>query len=410
MRILQINKYYYLKSGSERYMLNLSSLLETHGHQIIPFVMKHEKNMPSEYSRYFVENMDYDRVINEGILKKIYVGFKSIYSWEARNKLLELVDNKTPDIAHVHKISNTLTPSILYALKEREIPTVQTLHDYRIVCPNYSMYNPNISKICEACRGHRYFNALSTKCQKSSYLVGLNIAVESYLYHLLETYSKTIDLFISPSSFLMKKVVEFGIDKEKIVCIPHFVRCDQYTPNYTSSNYILYFGRLEKHKGVKTLIKACENIGNARLVIVGEGTFRTELESYTKMNEIKNVSFLGYISDNELIKLIRNCMFTVVPSEWYEPFGFTILESYALGKPVLGANIGAIPDLVKNGYTGILFRGGDVDDLTQKIDYLLDNKNLLAEMGRNARKAVEEEFNADLHYKRLMEVYERVLN
>ncbi len=240
--------------------------------------------------------------------------------------------------------------------------------------------------------------------------MGFNIAAESYLYHLLKTYSNTIDLFISPSSFLMKKVVEFGIDKEKIVYIPHFVRCDQYAPSYTNSNYILYFGRLEKHKGVQTLIKASENIGDLRLVIVGEGTFRTELESYTKMNKRRNVSFLGYISDNELIKLIRNCMFTVVPSEWYEPFGFTILESFALGKPVLGANIGAIPDLVKNGYTGTLFRGGDVGDLAQKIDYLLDNKKLLAEMGRNARKAVEKEFNADLHYERLMEVYKRVLN
>jgi len=410
MKILQINKYYYLKSGSERYMFNLSSLLETHGHQIIPFVMKHEKNVPTEYSRYFVENIDYDRVINEGIFRKIHAGFKSIYSWEARNKLLRLIGKKNPDIAHIHKISNTLTPSILYALKKREIPVVQTLHDYRIVCPNYNMYNPNISKICEACRGHRYFNALRTKCQKSSYIVGLNITLESYLYHLLETYSNTIDLFISPSSFLMKKVIEFGIDKEKVVWIPHFVRCDQYTPSYTSSNHILYFGRLEKHKGVKTLIKASENIGNVRVLIVGEGTSRTELESYTKMNRIKNVSFLGFKSESELINLIRNCMFTVVPSEWYEPFGFTILESFALGKPVLGANMGAIPELVKNGYTGTLFRGGDFEDLAQKIEWLLDNKSLLTEMGRNARKAVEEEYNADLHYKRLMEVYERALH
>jgi glycosyltransferase involved in cell wall biosynthesis len=136
MRILQINKYYYLKSGSERYMFNLSSLLKSRGHQIIPFAMKQEKNVPTEYSRYFVENIDYDKVINESIFKKMYVGLKSIYSWEARKKLLRLIGKKNPDIAHVHKISNILTPSILYALKKKEIPIVQTLHDYRIVCPN----------------------------------------------------------------------------------------------------------------------------------------------------------------------------------------------------------------------------------------------------------------------------------
>jgi len=410
MKILQINKYYYLKSGSERYMFNLSSLLESRGHQIIPFAMKHEKNVSTKYSRYFVENIDYDKVSKESIFKKIYSGFKSIYSHEARNKLLKLVAKKNPDIAHVHKISNTLTPSILYALKKKSISVVQTLHDYRIVCPNYNMYNPNLFEICEACGGHRYFNALRTKCQKSSYLVGLNIAVESYLYHLLGTYENTIDLFISPSNFVMKKMIEFGIDKGKIVCIPHFVRCDQYTPNYTNSNYILYFGRLEKHKGVKTLIEAIESIRDVRLYIVGEGTFRDKLESYTKKKGMKEISFLGYKPENELINLISNCLFTVVPSEWYEPFGFTVLESFALGKPVIGADIGAIPDLVKNEYTGKLFRSGDVKDLAEKINYLLDNKNLISEMGKNARETVEKEYNADLHYERLMEVYEKVLH
>jgi len=335
---------------------------------------------------------------------------KSIYSWEARNKLLRLVGNKNPDIAHVHKISNTLTPSILYALKKREIPMVQTLHDYRIVCPNYNMYNPNMLKICEACRGHKYFNALRTKCQKSSYLVGLNIAVESYTYHLLGTYNKTINLFISPSNFVMKKVIEFGIDEKKVVCIPHFVRCEQYTPNYTNTNYILYFGRLEKHKGVKTLIEAIKSVRDVRLYIVGEGTYRAELESYTKRNCMKNVSFFGYKPETDLINLIRNCLFTVVPSEWYEPFGFTVLESFALGKPVIGADIGAIPDLVENGYTGTLFRSGDVKDLAEKINYLLDNRNLLSEMGKNARETVEKEYNADLHYERVMEAYEKVLH
>ena len=264
-------------------------------------------------------------------------------------------------------------------------------------------------KICEACRGHRYFNALRTKCQKSSYLVGLNIAVESYLYNLLGTYENTIDLFISPSNFVMKKVIEFGIDKEKVVCIPHFVRCDQYVPNYTDSNYILYFGRLEKHKGVKTLIEAIEGVREVRLYIVGEGTFRSELESYTKKNSMKNVFFFGYVPENELITLIRNCLFTVVPSEWYEPFGFTVLESFALGKPVIGADIGAIPDLVKDGYTGALFRPGYAKDLAEKINYLLGDKNLIPEMGKNARETVEKEYNADLHYERLMEAYKDVL-
>ncbi len=409
MKILQINKYYYVKSGSERYMFDLSSELERRGHQIVPFAMKHEKNMPTKYSRYFVENIDYDNVMKQNISKRLYAGAKSVYSIEARKKLSRLVRKENPDIAHIHKISNTLTPSILYALKKNDIPVLQTLHDYRVVCPNYNMYNPNTSKVCEACKGHRYFNAMRLKCQKSSYMVGLNIALESYLYHALKTYDKMIDLFVSPSNFLKKKVVEFGVDEEKIVCIPHFVMVDRYIPNYNNSDYILYFGRLEKHKGLKTLIEALSRIRDTNLYIAGDGSYRSESESYAKKKGITNVAFLGYVSESRLISLLRDCLFIVVPSEWYENFGFTILESFASGKPVIGADIGGIPELVKSGYTGELFRPGDVEDLSQRISFLLENRRLISEMGKNAREIVEKEYNADLHCERLMKAYQKIM-
>ena len=150
MRILQINKYLYLKSGVERYTFSISSMLKDRGHEVIPFAMKHEKNIPTEYSRFFVENIDYEKEINKSIFRKLFVGFKIIYSFEAKNKLLKLISKENPDVAHIHKISNTLTPSVLYALKEKDVPVVQTLHDYRIVCPSYNMYDPNRSEICEA--------------------------------------------------------------------------------------------------------------------------------------------------------------------------------------------------------------------------------------------------------------------
>lgn len=410
MKILQINKYYYLKSGSERYLFNVSSLLKEHGHQVIPFAMKHENSELTDYSKYFIENIDYEKLIKKNILEKIYVGFKTIYSLEARDKLLKLIEKEDPDIAHVHKLSNTLTPSVLYALKKKDIPIVQTLHDYRIVCPSYNLYDPNKFEICEDCRRHRYFNAAKRKCQKSSHLISLNVAIESYLYHFLNTYESTIDLFISPSCFLMKKVVEFGISPENIVWIPHFIRSVQYIPNYNASDYILYFGRLEKHKGIKTLIDAMKNINYLRLYVVGKGTFQVEIEKYAKKNDVKNVTFLGYKPENELIDLVRKSLFTVVPSEWYEPFGFTVLESFALGKPVVGANIGGIPELVESKHTGMLFRSGDADDLAEKISYLSNKKDLVVEMGRNARKKVEEEYNEDLHYQKLIEAYKTALD
>ena len=391
-------------------MFNVSSLLKEHGHQVIPFAMKHEKNELTDYSKYFIENIDYEKVIRKNIFEKIYLSFKIIYSLEARDKLLKLIKKENPDIAHVHKLSNTLTPSILYALKKKDVPIVQTLHDYRIVCPSYNLYDPNRFEICEDCKGHKYYNAIKRKCQKSSYLIGLNIAVESYLYHFLRTYERTIDLFISPSTLLRKKMIEFGIDGNKIIHIPNFINSKEYAPNYSNFNYILYFGRLEKHKGIETLIAAMKHIKNSKLYVVGEGSYRNRLEKHSKNNNVRNVVFLGFVTRKKLHELIKYSLFTILPSEWYENCPLSVLESYALGKPVIGANIGGIPELIETGLTGVLFNSGNVDDLAEKINYLLNNKNLVVEMGKNARKKVEDEYNEDIHYQRLIKAYKKALD
>lgn len=409
MKILQVNKYYYPKSGSDRYVFDVSAMLQNRGHKVIPFAMKHENNVQTDYSTYFVENIDYETVIEKSIFTKIGAFFKVIYSLEARNKLLKLITRENPDIAHVHKFSNTLTPSILYALKKKGVPVVQTLHDYRTVCPNYNMYDFNRFELCEDCKGHRYFNAVRRRCQKSSYLIGLNIALESYLYHFLNTYESTIDLFISPSKFLKEKMIEFGIDENRVTCIANFVNYDDYTPNYSNSNYILYFGRLEKHKGIKTLVTAMKHVKNSMLYLIGSGNYRNEMEEYVNKNNIRNVKFFGFLERKQLIRLVKNSLFTILPSEWYENCPMTILESFALGKPVIGANIGGIPELVEDGSTGMLFDAGNVDDLAEKINYLSNNKNLVVEMGKNARKKVKEEYNEDAHYRRLMEAYKDML-
>lgn len=410
MKILQINKYYYLKSGAEKSMFDVSLLLQSHGHQVIPFATKNEKNASSDYSKYFVENIEFNREIKSSIFRKMKMGLKVIYSFEARNKLLRLIEKENPDIAHIHKFNNSLTPSILYALKKKNIPVVQTMRDYRTVCPNYNLYDFNKSEICEDCKGHKYFNAVRRRCHGigKSYLVGLNIAIEAYLYHFLKTYENTIDLFIAPSNFLMKKMIEFGVDKNKIIHIPNFLHCDRYIPNYNNSDYILHFGRLERHKGVKTLIAAMKQIKYSKLYIVGEGFYQYELEKYIKENNIKNVLFFGYKTGEELNEYIKNSLFVVIPSEWHENCPKTILESFALGKPVIGADIGGIPELV-DGSNGMLFKSGNVSDLAEKINYLLDNRNIITEMGRNARKNVEEKYNENIHYNMLMKAYGKVI-
>lgn len=409
MKILQINKYYYVRSGAEESMLNTCALLRKHGHQIIPFSMESEKNVDSEYRKYFVKSIEYDKEIDKSIFRKLYLGLKVIYSFEAKNKTLKLIDKTKPDIAHIHKFNNTLTPSILYGLKKRNVPIVQTLRDYRTVCPNYNLYDLNRGEVCEDCKGHRYFNAVRRKCQKSSYLVGLNIAIESYLYHFLRTYEKTIDLFIAPSDFLRKKMIEFGIDEKKIVHIPNFIRCEKYVPDYNGSDYILYLGRVEKHKGIKTLIDAVKSCGSAKLQIVGTGDYVNDMKKYVKENNISNVFLSGFKSGGDLLEVIKGSLFTIVPSEWYENNPRSVLESFASGKPVIGSKMGGIPELIDGGNDGLLFKTGDVNDLAGKINYMLNNKQIINEMGRNARKKIEENYNENVHYEKLMEAYKKVI-
>jgi glycosyltransferase involved in cell wall biosynthesis len=409
LKILQVNKYYYPKSGSERYLFDVSEMLQNHGHKVIPFAMKHKKNVETVYSEYFVENIDYETVIKKSVFNKMFAFFKIIYSFEAEKKIKSLIAREKPDIAHVHKFSNTLTPSVLYGIKKLRIPMVQTLHDYRTICPNYNLYDFGRFELCEDCKGHHYFNAIKRRCQKSSMLIGLNVALESYLYHFMKTYENTIDLFISPSNFLREKMVEFGVDKKKIIYIPNFINCNNHSPNYFNFDYIIYFGRLENHKGVKTLIKAMEDVKQFKLYVIGSGNYRIELDKIVKKANIKNVEFFGFLKREQLINLIRNSLFTVIPSEWYENCPMTILESFALGKPVIGANIGGIPQLVDHGSTGLLFETGNVKDLTEKINYLLENEQQAVNMGKNARKKVEENYNEEIHYKKLINAYEKVI-
>ena len=283
------------------------------------------------------------------------------------------------------------------------------MHDYRIVCPSYSMYDPNKSEICEACKGNKYYNPILRKCQKSSILIGFNIALESYIYYLLKTYQRNIDLFISPSRFLMKKVIEFGVKKEKIVHLPNFLKPNDYKPNYCNSHFFLFFGRIERHKGVKTLIDSMKQIKNLKLIITGEGSDHNFLKEYVYKNKIKNVKFLGFITRKKLIELIKLSLFTVIPSEWYEPFGMTILESFALGKPVIGAKIGGIQEIIENQKTGMLFESGNVDDLADKINFLSSNRQFVIEMGKNAREIVEKKYNENIHYENLMKTYHRLV-
>ena len=267
MKVLMVNKFFYIKGGSETYYFSLKKLLEKNGHEVIDFSMKDERNFDSPYSRYFVNNIDYNK--KQNFFTKVKLGLKIIYSTEAKKNLEKLIKDTKPDIAHLHIFQHQLTSSVIDVLKKYNIPIVYTAHDLKMICPNYRMLDREY-RICERCKNDRYYNCLKNKCIKRSYLKSFIGMSEAYFNKYLKKYEK-IDYIITPSEFYRKKFIEFGIEPKKIEHISNFLDNTEikYDKNI-DSNYYLYFGRLSEEKGIMTLVKVAQNTG-ITLKIVGTG-------------------------------------------------------------------------------------------------------------------------------------------
>lgn len=399
------HNWFYVSGGADRVFFETMKLLQEHGHDVIPFSMKNPKNYDSIYKEYFVDEIDYKSI--KPSIGNLKTALKMIYSLDAKKKMDTLIQKTRPDIVHLHNIYGRLTPSILYALKKNKVPAVMTLHDYKLICPSYSMLRNG--KVCEFCKGGKYYRCLITRCHKNSYLASLVYVLESYLYAVLKAYFKYVEYFIVPSKFMRNKFIEFGFPGEKLVYIPNFVTSQCGQIECGNGSYLLYFGKLLRTKGLLTLFKAVSEIPDANLLVAGPGDMKDELEKYVKENKIGNIKFLGHLEKEELHKVLKQASFVIIPSECYENAPLAVLEAFAYGKPVIGANIGGIPEMVIDGETGMLFEPGNFNDLKEKIGFCISHRKMISEMGKKAREKIQKSFNAELHYQRLIEVYTKVL-
>lgn len=404
MKILNINKFYYRKGGSEAYYFALADLLRENNHEVIPFSMKDNKNYETKYSKYFIENISYE---NMGIKEKAINGAKLIYSFEAKKKVKNIVNDNTPDIAHLHIFQHQLSPSILKEIKKNGTYVVNTVHDLKVICPNYKMLNDG--EICEKCKSDKFINCFKSKCIKGSTVNSMLNTIEAYTHRILKSYDY-VDKFICPSKFYMNKFIEFGIPNEKVVHIPNFVDVSKFNPNYEHEDYFVYFGRLSEEKGINTLIKSMKYVNKSKLIIVGTGPIEKELKEFVVKENIKNVEFVGFKTGNELENIIKKSRFIVIPSEWYENAPMSIIEAMAYGKAVLGSNIGGIPEFIEDNHTGMIFNTKDEIDLASKINYLIDQEKQTIEMGKNARIRAEKLYDKTVHYEKIMDLYNQVMN
>ncbi len=403
MKVLQIDKYFYLKGGAETVFFNTIDLLEEKGHKVIPFCLKSIKNRPSTYDKYFV---NYPELSESSTLTKIKKTPAFLYNKESARKLEALILKEKPDIAHIHLLFNGISVSILPILKKYKIPVIMTAHDYRLICPAYTFTNGK-QELCEKCKDSKqYWRCITNKCSKGNLANSILLSLDSYFRESLFPPAKLINKFIFVSKFSQNKHIEANeVYAKKSTHLYNFTPIEK-EKYIVKEKYLLYFGRISEEKGISTLIKAMRAFPDIHLKIVGTGPLLQELNK----DKAENISFLGFKEGLELKNLISKAAFVVVPSEWYENNPLTIIESMTLGTPVIGSDIGGIPELINRNITGYLFSPGSINELTEAIKCAINlNTAEYQQMVEATQEYASNNFSKEAHYSRLMEIYKSTI-
>ena len=358
MKVLMINKFLYPNGGSETYIFKIGEWLEKNGHEVQYFGMEHTGRCVGNRVNAYTSDMDFH---GGSILSKLTYPIKTIYSSETRKQIRKVLDDFKPDVCHINNFNYQLTPSIILEIKKwnKNCRIVFTAHDYQLVCPNHMCNNPNTHQNCEKCLGGHFINCTKGKCIHGSTAKSAIGTMEAMLWNGNGVY-KNFDKIICCSEFLKKKMDTNPVFAERTIALHNFVEKVE-NKDVEKKDYVLYFGRFSEEKGIGTLIQAAKELLDVQFIFAGTGPLESEI------NEVANIKDVGFQKGDALEKLIREAKFSVYPSEWYENCPFSVMESQMYGTPVLGADIGGIPELIEEGKTGELFESGNKEELKSKI-------------------------------------------
>ncbi len=397
---ISVTSYYYRRGGAEAVMLDQNTLLADQGWDIVPFAMQFPLNDDSEWNAYFVEEIDFGSDYSP--LEKVRKVAKSVYSFEARSAIGDLIDRTNADIVHAHNVYHHLTPSIFSAIQSKGIPAVMTVHDLKIGCPSKLMLAPD--GVCQRCKGGKTWNAVQQRCLKGSLALSAVAAVETTLHRTIGSYRKHVDRFIVPSNFHLDTLSEWGMPRDKARYLPNAVDVSHLEADTSPGERFVFVGRLSQEKGLRTFVSAVAKSGVAA-TIVGTGPQESELHELADRLGA-DVEFAGYQTGDALFDIIRSGKALVLPSECYENAPVVILEAYGVGKPVIGSDLGGIPELIIDGQTGLLATAGDVDSFADALHRLADTSAAeLESMGTAGRTFVEERFTRERYRDGLLEIY-----
>ena len=391
MRILQISHNLHVTGGSDAVFFATSELLKRNGHQVVPFCIENEKNHDSTWARYFPKGADTRS-------KPAFDTLRYFYNMEAQRKLAQLIQDHGPfDAAHLHIYHGKHTPAILPVLRRRRIPVIHTLHEYKLACPVYTMQRGGAP--CDLCISGSTANAIKHRCKDGSLARSAIMFAEFHAARLLGDL-RNVDRFLCVSGFQRRVMEKAGLPRKKLRVLHNFVEEQPDSAPPTADAPLLYFGRIEKLKGLPTLLAAARDSGR-KLVIAGQGAWQNPM--YEALKSLPDVQYLGFKSGPDLARLIRQAKAVIVPSEWYENCPMSVLEAKAWGRPVVGARIGGIPELVREGRDGFLFEPGNADDLNRALGKL--DQAAPQRLSQNARLDIANRFSASAHLDALLGHY-----
>lgn len=383
-----IHNYYQQWGGEDASTEEDVNLLRSNGHDVELFY-KHSE-----------EIKDYN------ILKYIGLFFRTTWSFETTKHLKSRIKYFKPDIIHVQNFFPLVSPSLFYTCSKYNIPVVFTLRDYRLFCATGNFLRNDV--ICEDCVKHSLGRSILHRCYHDSAIQSSSIVLMLYLHRFLKTWKRKVNGYITLTQFSKDKFTEMGFDPGKIFVRPNFVSPAENVDRGKSRDYALFVGRLSPEKGLEILLEAYNELSIFPLLIVGDGPMKGWIEDYIRKYSLSNVKLLGFKEKNEIIDLLAQAKFLIMPSLSYETFGRTIIEAYAAGTPVIASRLGAIADNVIHGKTGMLFRPGDKEDLVRTIKYALDNENEMALWMRNAFNEYLNKFTPEKAYDNLIDIYGKI--
>jgi len=389
MKILLVHNTYQQAGGEDVVFEQEKKNLQRGGHHVATY----------ERSNHEIER--YSAVQRATLIKSI------VWNTDSRREFAELLARESPDLVHVHNTFIMISPSIYSACREQGVPVVQTLQNYRLMCPGALFFRDG--KVCEECVEHGLWRGIQHGCYRDSRLQTAGVALMLAWHRQLKTYHELVDCSVAATEFSRAKFVAAGFNADKIVVKPNFMDQDP-GPRERAGDYVVFAGRLSQEKGVAALVAAWEQVPpSIPLRIVGDGPLRASLEDQAKERGLTGITFCGRLSREESIATVKGARFQITPSVWYEGFPMVIVEAFACGVPVLCSRLGGMQEIVADYSTGLHFNPGDAQDLARKAKWAWDHPAELAEMGRAARRKFETDYTAEKNYTRLMEIYEQTV-